>query len=81
MEIDVSIGNTQTLFQLDPTDCVNSQETPFKPAFEFPYKMLLFGVPCLAGMVAARWLNQNWAFEQLEVGIWWFWWLRPEAAI
>jgi hypothetical protein len=48
-------------------------ETPFRPAFEIPYRMLLFGVPSLVGLLTARWLNQYWELEQFVTGIWLFW--------
>lgn len=54
-------------------------ETPFKPTYEFPYQILLFGTPMVLGLVFARWLNRRWEMESLLRCVWWFWWLMAIA--
>ncbi|MCZ6776643.1 MAG: M28 family peptidase [Ignavibacteria bacterium] len=48
--------------------------TPFWPANETPYRIVLFTAPILVGLVFASRLNRKWTQLSFLVGTWWFWW-------
>jgi len=49
-------------------------DTPFHPAYKSPYRMVLFSVPFLIGLIFARRVNRNRSLELVLVGMWWFVW-------
>lgn len=49
-------------------------DTPFHPAYKAPFRMLLFSVPFLIGLIFASRINRDRPPELVLVGTWWFMW-------